>query len=144
VALSKMHEFESFAVKLVYDNYPRPIRQKMLRLRQLVLDTGGKYPEVGRIEETLRWSEPSYIAKKGSTLRLGWKESAPDQYAMFFHCQTQLVDTFKELYRDRFRFEGNRAIVFDKKDKIPVRELTHCIFLTLTYHQRKHLPLLGA
>ncbi|HIG43175.1 MAG TPA: DUF1801 domain-containing protein [Gammaproteobacteria bacterium] len=116
----------------------------MLRLRQLVLDTGAKYSEVGGIEETLRWGEPSYITKKGSTLRIGWKDSTPDQYAMFFHCQTQLVDTFKELYRDTFEFEGNRAIVFDKKDKIPVRELTHCIFLTLTNHQRKHLPLLGA
>jgi hypothetical protein len=139
-----MHKFKSKAVKQVFDYYPKIMQGKMLFLRELVLDTAAEYAEVGDIEETLRWSEPAYIAKKGSTLRIGWKDSAPDQYAMFFHCQTQLVDTFKEIYRSRFNFEGNRAIVFKEPDKIPVKELTHCILLTLTYHQRKHLPLLGA
>jgi len=62
---------------------------------------------------------------------------------MYFHCKTKLVDTFKELYRDILKFEGNRAIIFDMKDKIPVNELKHSIELSLTYHQRKNLPLLG-
>jgi hypothetical protein len=62
---------------------------------------------------------------------------------MYVHCQTKLVDTFKELYRDVFKFEGNRAIVFDEDDEIPVDELKHCIFLSLTYHSRKNLPMLG-
>ncbi len=139
-----MHTFTSQAVKQVFDQYPESIGDKMLYLRELVLDTALGTEGVNDIEETLRWGEPSYIAKKGSTLRMGWKASSPDHYAMFFHCQTQLVDTFKELYGERFNYEGNRAIVFHKKDKIPVKELSHCVALTLTYHRRKHLPLLGA
>ena len=56
---------------------------------------------------------------------------------MYFHCQTTLVDTFKEIFRDDFKFEGNRAIVFEKTDQVPVKELRHCISLALTYHLNK-------
>ena len=42
-----------------------------------------------------------------------------------------------------FKFDGNRAIVFDKSDKLPSTELKHCISLALTYHSVKHLPMLG-
>lgn len=56
---------------------------------------------------------------------------------MYFHCQTTLVDTFKELYHDKFRFEGNRSLLFNENDKIPVAELSHCIALALTYHLDK-------
>jgi len=62
---------------------------------------------------------------------------------MCFHCRTRLVDTFKELYRDIFKYEGNRAIVIDEDDEIATNELKHCISLSLTYHRRKHLPVLG-
>jgi hypothetical protein len=40
---------------------------------------------------------------------MDWKKANPEQYAMYFHCKTKLVDTFKELYRDVFKFEGNRV-----------------------------------
>ena len=62
---------------------------------------------------------------------------------MYFHCKTKLIDTFRELYRDKFKFEGDRAIVFDEDDDIPIEELKHCIALAMTYHSRKHLPMLG-
>ena len=94
------------------------------------------------LEETLKWGEPSYLTKGGGTIRMDWKKSKPDQYAMYFNCKTKLVYTFKELYKDEFKYEGNRAIVFHKNDKIPINELKHCILLSLTYHSRKHLPLL--
>lgn len=56
---------------------------------------------------------------------------------MFFHCQTTLVDTFKEMYRGQFEFGGNRSIIFSEKDKVPVEELSHCISMALTYHLNK-------
>jgi hypothetical protein len=128
----------------VFNSYPEQIRAKLLVLRQLILDTATASKDVISVEETLKWGEPSYLAKSGSTIRIDWKPSNPDQYAMYFHCKTRLVDTFKELYRDKFQFEVNRAIVFNISDKIPVNELSYCILLSLTYHQRKHLPMLGA
>jgi hypothetical protein len=130
-------------VAAVFRKYPAHMRKKMMFLRQLVLDTAAETEGVGAVEETLKWGEPSYVTRGGSTVRMDWKGSKPHQYAMYFHCGTRLVDTFKELYRDRMKFEGNRAIVFDEDDEIPVEELKHCIALALTYHKRKHLPMLG-
>ncbi len=59
----------------------------------------------------------------------------PGQYAVYFHCQTNLVDTFRELYPD-LKYSGNRAILLDAKDKLPEAELRHCVGLALTYHLR--------
>ncbi len=127
----------------VFNNYPQSVRPKLLQLRQLVLDTAREITEINQLEETLKWGEPSYLAKKGSTIRMDWKEKAPDQYAMYFKCTSKLVPTFKKIHGDKFKFERNRAIVFKLDDKIPVAELKHCISLALTYHRVKHLPLLG-
>ncbi len=127
----------------IFDRYPKHMRKKLMFLRKLVLETASETEGVGEIEETVKWGEASYLTKGGSTIRMDWKKSKPDQYAMFFHCSTTLVDTFKELYGDEFKFEGNRAIVFHESDAVPVEKLKHCISLALTYHSIKHLPLLG-
>jgi len=74
---------------------------------------------------------------------LAEKRSKPEQYAMYFHCKTKLVDTFKERYRDTFKFEGIRTIIFNEDDTISIDELKHCIELSLTCHDIKHLPLVG-
>jgi len=141
--MADIDKIENSEVLKVFKNYPQPVRQKLLFLRQLVLDTASETEGVDKLEETLKWGEPSYLTNSGSTIRMDWKKVKPNQYTMYFHCRTKLVDTFKELYRDTFKFEGNRAIVFDEDDKIPIEELKHCIALSLTYHNRKHLPMLG-
>ncbi len=126
-----------------FSKYPKRMRPKLMLLRRLVLETAAETEGVGPVEETLKWGEPSYLTKKGSTIRIGWKQSKPDQYAMYFHCRSMLVETFRELYEGTFNFEGNRAIVFSEEDEVSVDRLKHCISLALTYHRRKHLPLLG-
>ncbi|MBV9981700.1 MAG: DUF1801 domain-containing protein, partial [Bradyrhizobium sp.] len=59
--------------------------------------------------------------------------SAPDQYAVYFHCQTNLVETFRELYPE-LRYGGNRSILLDAADDPPEAALRHCVALALTYH----------
>ena len=139
-----MSKIENPEVARVFAGYPEPIRKKMMRLRQLVLDTASETEGVDKLEETLKWGEPSYLTKSGSTLRMDWKDRAPHEYAMYFNCNTSLVNTFKELYQDVFTFVGNRAIVFGEADELPMDELKHCISLAQRYHRLKHLPLLGA
>ncbi len=143
-----MEKIKSTEVAETFKQYPAPARKKLLLLRQLILDVAAETEDVGVLEETLKWGEPAYLTKTGSTIRLGWKKSAPDRCAMYFHCKTKLVDTFRELYRDVLKFEGNRAIIFSvsdaESDELPVEALKHCIALSLTYHRIKHLPLLGA
>ncbi len=132
------------AVARVFSDYPPVLREKLLSLRRLVLDTAAETEGVGAVQETLKWGEPSYLVEGGSTIRMGWKPSVPTQYALYFHCKTLLVDTFRELYHDTLRFDGNRAIVFDAQDEIPIDAVMHCVALSLTYHRKKHLPMLGA
>lgn len=139
-----MSKIENPEVARVFAGYPEPMRKKMMRLRQLVLDTASETEGVDKLEETLKWGEPSYLTKGGSTLRMDWKDRAPHEYAMYFNCNTSLVNTFKELYEDVFTFVGNRAMVFGETDELPMDELEHCISLALRYHRLKHLPLLGA
>ena len=138
-----MSKIENPEVARVFASYPESMRKRMMRLRQLVLDRASETEGVDKLEETLKWGEPSYLTKGGSTLRMDWKDRAPNQYAIYFNCNTKLVSTFKELYGDVFTFEGKRAIVFDENDELPVDELKHCVSLTLRYHRLKHLPFLG-
>lgn len=126
-----------------FKSYPDPIRKKLERLRCLILSEA-EANNLGDVEETLKWGEPSYLVKGGSAVRFDWKEKYPDQYAMYFNCNTTLVATFKELYGDSLYFEGNRALIFGRNSALPEKALKHCIKLALTYHKVKNLPLLGA
>lgn len=129
-------------VKDVFNNYPKGVLPKMMYLRSLILNTAEAL-NLDTLEETLKWGEPSYIAKKGSTLRMDWKKKTPDQYAMYFKCTSLLVKSFIEIHGDRFKYENHRAILFRIDDEVPEKELKSCIAMTLNYHNVKHLPLLG-
>ena len=130
-------------VELVFDNYPDLVRNKMLTLRKLIIETAKEIDEITMLEETLKWSEPSYLTKIGSTIRMDWKPKYPNQYAMYFKCTSRLVETFKLVFNNTFEFEGKRAILFQLEDEIPTEALKYCIRVALTYHKVKQLPTLG-
>lgn len=125
-------------VAAVFRSYPRGVAAKLLTLRRLILDVASATAGVGEVHEALRWGQPSYLTARprtGSTIRIDRVRSSPGRYAMYFHCRTTLVDTFRRRYPDTFRYEGNRAIVFDASDRVPVGALRRCIALALTYHR---------
>lgn len=130
-------------VESVFTKYPELVRNKLLHLRKLILDAANEIEEIQQIEETLKWGEPSYLVKKGSTIRIDWKEKKPNQYAIYFKCTSRLVPTFKMIYNSLFKYEGNRAIIFQMNDMIPEAELKRCISVGLTYHKVKDMPNLG-
>ena len=130
-------------VTTVFANYPDFVRDKMQYLRELVIETAEEINGITLLEETLKWGEPSFITKGGSTLRMDWKKKTPDQYAMYFQCTSRLVDTFRFVFNHTFQYEGKRAIVFQLNQKIPELELKECIKACLTYHKVKHLETLG-
>jgi Domain of unknown function (DU1801) len=127
------------AVQTVFDSYPPVLCKKLLVLRQLILDTAASTEGVGSLNETLKWGEPAYITvnKKGSTVRIDRKKNQ-DRYAIYFNCNTTLVDTFRSLFPHTFTFEGNRALVFEAGAALPKKELAFCIGMALTYHQKKN------
>ena len=69
-------------VNSIFENYPDTVRDKMQYLRELVLETAEAMPEVSVLEETLKWSEPSFVTKNGSTLRMDYtgKDTKPICY----------------------------------------------------------------
>ncbi len=128
-------------VKNVIDTYPMEIQPKIMQLRQLIFSVAKESDLT--LRETLKWNEPSYLSKDGSTVRIAWRKLFPNQYGIFFNCKTNLIETFKEIYPQEFTFEGNRAIIFELDEDVPEQELKTCIALSLNYHALKHLPLLG-
>ena len=130
-------------IQAKFDSYPEQIKPLILCLRELVFSIAEDL-DTGKVEESLKWGEPSYQVKGGSPVRMDWKEKHPNQYFLFFHCQTKLVDTFRELYSDILEFEGNRAIVLQTDKKLPKTVIKHCLEMAMNYKSIKHLPLLGA
>ncbi len=129
-------------VASVFQSYPKKIRAKLMFLRKLILETADSIEEVGEIEETLKWGEPSYLTpktKSGSTIRINRKKDKEKQYAIYFKCTANLVPAFKEKFPRKFNFEGDRSIVFNIEDELPIKELKECIALALTYHRNKKL-----
>ena len=134
--MARRNTIKSPQVAAVFESYPEGLRAKLLALRQLILDVASRTPGVGELEETLRWGQPSYItaqSRSGSLVRIDRMKPGEGKYAIYFLCQTTLVETFKERYRDVFEFEGNRSITFDENDRLPVEALSDCISMALTY-----------
>jgi hypothetical protein len=135
-----MRRFKDSSVARVFAAYPEPMRVKLMALRELILGTATQRAGVGPVEETLKWGQPSYLTPNthsGSTIRIGPLASQAGEYAIFFHCQTSLVDTFKKRFGSTFRYAGNRALVFSASDRLPKSELSECIAMALTYHLKK-------
>ena len=125
------------------NTYPIEARQKLAELRQMILDVAAE-EELGEVTEQLKWGELSYTSKHGSPIRIDWKAKYPDQVSLFVNCKTLLIETFKEVYGDKFQYVGNREIVLPLSQPFPQAELKACISMALQYHKLKKLPLLGA
>lgn len=138
-----MNEITDKAVADVFESYPPATRKKLLSLRTLIYEVAAQDKNIGVLEECLKWGEPAYLAKRGSAVRINWKQSSATQLFVYFNCKTSLIETFKELYGDTFCYQGNRAIVLNTDDEIAAAPLKHCIALSLNYHRIKHFTLLG-
>ena len=136
----KSNAKNSSAVDSVFESYPKALRARLNALRRLIIGTARATEGVGPLAETLKWGQPSYLTAEsgsGSTIRIDQVKEEPGKYAIYFHCQTNLVATFRDIYPNEFRYGGNRCILLDVNDRIDENALRHCISLALTYHMRK-------
>jgi hypothetical protein len=132
-------KFSEPAVDAVFSAYPKPVKARLLALRRLIFAIAESTKGVGVLQETLKWGQPSYLTaatKSGSTVRIDRVKSSAGQYAIYVHCQTDLVATFRELYPE-LNYGGNRSIILEAEDAVPEPALRHCIALALTYHLNK-------
>lgn len=136
---SPMTPFLTPDVEAKFAAYPRAAQKRLLELRELVFAVAGRTAGVGELEETLKWGEPAYLTRNGagSTIRMDWKPKHPDRCALYFNCQTTLVETFSTMFPNDFVFEGNRGLVLPVTGAAPLDALALCIEAALTYHIRK-------
>lgn len=130
-------------IESVFLTFPSEAREYLMNLRNMIFFVAQECG-IDDLEETLKWGEPSYICKSGSTLRMAWKAKNPGSISLYFHCQSRLVETFRALYGDKLNLVGNRELRLDLSEALPSEKLAVCIALTLQYHRNKHLPMLGA
>jgi hypothetical protein len=110
------------------------------RLRALVLNTAKDFEGVGHVSEELRWNQFSFLTLQsgsGSTIRIDGMRKDTSKAAIYFHCQSGLVEQFKEHYGNLLKFDGKRAIILDVQMDFPEAAIRHCILLALTHHLRK-------
>jgi len=124
--------------------YPAAVRSKAQVLRQLIYSVAAEDKQIGCLQETLKWGQPSYLTKQsgsGTTIRMDWREKQPEDLVMFLNCRTSLVDTYRSIFPDSFTYEGTRAVVIGKSTNIQRGEsreaLAHCIRMALRYHLDK-------
>ncbi len=131
--------FKNKNVESTFRDYPSNIQERLLTIRELIFNVAEESSEVGEIEETLKWDNPSYLTSKpksGTTIRLSGLISLEHKYAISVHCQTSLISEFKELYIN-LEYEGNRSIILDIRKKLPLAAIERFVYLALTYHYRK-------
>ena len=121
-------------IALVFDGWPDDARPALTRARALIFEQAG-IAEVGPLTETLKWGQPAYLtdeSKAGSTVRLGMHGGQP---AVFFNCNTTLVEGFRADFPEAFDFDGKRALLLD--DASDPAALAICLARALTYHRDK-------
>jgi hypothetical protein len=116
-------------VRAVFDSFPEPARAGLLSLRDLIFQVAGDIP----VTESLKWGQPAYRTPIGSTLRLGVPKTGG--FALYAHCATNVIETYRSNAGAQCRFEGNRAVLFtdvtDIKDSLRLM-IAHA----LTYHDK--------
>ncbi len=135
-----MKRFADPGVAATFKAYPPEVRARLMALRETVFEVAAATPGVGVLTEILKWGQPSYLTEEtgsGTTVRIDRLKGDSGGYAIYFHCQSGLVGQFRDFYPETFSYEGERAILFQPKTRVPARELRHCIALALTHHLRK-------
>lgn len=127
-------------VSPAFQLFPPEHRNTLLEIRELIFEVASTDPRIGDLLEELRWGEPAYITarkKTGSTIRLGI-EKASGVPALFYICNTNLVEDFRNQFGELLTYSKNRAVLIDRNDSQHKSALGMCIASALTYHLRKN------
>ncbi|SOH95145.1 protein of unknown function (DU1801) [Monaibacterium marinum] len=127
--------FDDPQVAQAFAKFAPDVRDGLMALRGLIFECAAADPGIGRVHETLKWGQPSYLTpdtKSGSTLRLGVPKSGG--FALYVHCQTTLLTDFRHLFPDAYTYEGNRAVTFTTGQDIMPDTIAALISNALTYH----------
>lgn len=127
-------------IKSIINTYPSEAQNKFNQIRELVFKVAESNPAIGRINETVKWGEPAYLAEKkrvGTTVRIAWKQKHEKFIGIYLNCKTTLVENIATLFPNDFLILGNRGLLIKLDDEIPYDAIHFCIEMSLTYHLKK-------
>ena len=130
--------FENSTIEELFLNYEEPYKTTLLEIRELIFETARQIGDVGELTESLKWGQPTYSTletKSGTPIRIDRFED--NHVAIFFNCQTILIERFRELFHEKLDFSKNRAVVLNPLQELPIIELEFCISSALLYHRKK-------
>ena len=133
-----MREIDNPAIQQAYSSFPESQQKYLMALRALVLDVAEALELPGGIEEAMKWGQPSYLPVKpriGTTVRIGSFDE--QNVALYFNCQTMLVETFRALFGDSLSYSKNRAVLLNTSISLPDQEIRLCVKMALRYHLDK-------
>lgn len=129
--------FASAEIASAFAALPDTAQQGVLELRRMIFEEAARDPRIGPVEECLKWGQLSYHTAEtgaGTPIRLGTSKSGG--FAIFTHCQTRVIPEFRALFEAEFRFDGNRAVLFDAGVPPNSEATRHLIRSALTYRLR--------
>lgn len=124
-------------IQAAFASFPAQAQPGLRHLRGLILSQAAQLPQIGPVVEALRWGQPAYLTpetRAACSLRIGM---AKDDFAVFVHCRTELIDSFIAGPGTGMRVQGTRAVLFRAAAEIDDTALAFLIRGALTYHQPK-------
>ena len=109
----------------------------LTELADLIREVGNDLDEIGELVETTKWGQQSFLPSRprvGTTIRIDQPDEA--SVALYVHCQTSLVDTFRTLFPE-LDYLGERGIRFRANEPLPGEEIRVCVTAALLYHWNK-------
>lgn len=114
---------------------PVALRDRLDQLRALVHQVASEEDAWPLVEE-IKWGQPSYRSPHGNEstpVRLGWTDVG--DASLLVHCQSSVIPQFRDAFGDRFRFDGDRAVLFGTAEELHETELAELIRHALTYRR---------
>lgn len=125
-------------VEALLDAADPDIAAGITRLRRMIYEVAASDPKIGPVQETVKWGQPAYLARKGTTLRLGQPKGGG--FGLYVHCQSRVIPEFRDLFPDHDRFDGTRGVVFRAADEICSERHGWLIHRALGYHLKTAGP----
>ena len=138
--MPRKYPFQNKKVEAIFKAFPPLFRKQITLLREKIFRIAAATDGVGPLTETLKWDSPSYLTSEsgsGTTIRIDRHAGRPTKYGIYVHCQSDVINQFRDQTGARLDYDGNRGIVLDIKDETQPDEIDLFIRLALTYHLRK-------